>query len=225
MDSRDLLATLQHADSFFPSGAVSFSWGLEALRADGLVQTADEVADFINAHLRRRWGSCDRGVLAAAYAAGDDLPAVGAVDFVQEAMALPAELRLGSRRMGAALLGVHARLKTRNAATYLSRVNAQQAPGHIAVMQGLLWRGVGLSLDAAIAAAAHGLCVGMIGAALRLGLIGHVDGQRVLAALRGVIVEIMAAPMPALDEISSFTPACDVAFMRHEIQIGRLFAN
>jgi urease accessory protein len=42
MDSRALLAALQHADSFFPSGTASFSWGLEALRADGLVRTADD---------------------------------------------------------------------------------------------------------------------------------------------------------------------------------------
>jgi len=27
MDSRSLLAALQHADSFFAGGAVSFSWG------------------------------------------------------------------------------------------------------------------------------------------------------------------------------------------------------
>jgi len=29
-----VLVALQHGDSFFPGGAVSFSWGLEALRAD-----------------------------------------------------------------------------------------------------------------------------------------------------------------------------------------------
>ena len=45
MDSRALLAALQHADSFFPSGTVSFSWGLEALRADGLVRNADDAVE------------------------------------------------------------------------------------------------------------------------------------------------------------------------------------
>ena len=60
MDSRGLLATLQHADSFFPSGAVSFSWGLEALRADGLVQSADDVALFAAGQLRHRWATADR---------------------------------------------------------------------------------------------------------------------------------------------------------------------
>lgn len=225
MDSRSLLTAFQHADSFFPAGAVSFSWGLEALRADGLIRTADDVALFIAGQLRHRWASGDRPVLAAAHAAGDDLEAVSAVDHLQEAMALAAELRVGSRRMGAALLGVHARIETRNAASYHAWVVADRTPGHVAVVQGLVWRGVGLDLEVALAVAAHAFCVGLIGAALRLGLIGHVEGQRFLAALRSVIAELLTAPVPGLDEISTFAPACDVAFMRHETQTGRLFAN
>jgi urease accessory protein len=225
MDSAKLLPALQHADSFFPGGAVSFSWGLEALRADGLVRTADEVALFVAAQMENRWATADRAVLAGAHAAGDDLDAVTAIDHLQEAMTLPLELRVGSRRMGAALLGVHARLQTRNAAAYHARVLADRTLGHIAVVQGLTWRGIGLALEVALAVSAHSFCVGLIGAALRLGLIGHIDGQRTLANLHGLIGELLTSPIPSLDEIASFTPACDIAFMRHEIQHGRLFAN
>jgi urease accessory protein len=225
MDSRNLLAALQHADSFFPNGAASFSWGLEALRADNLIKTAKEVELFIAGLLRYRWASGDRPVLAAAHAAGDNLNAVSMIDHLQEAMALPTELRLGSRRMGAALLGVHARLGTPNAASYHAWVLANCAPGHVAVIQGLAWRGIGLELNVALAVSAHGLCVGLIAASLRLGLITHVEGQRSLAALGDVIAELLAAPIPGLGEVSTFAPACDIAFMRHEIQTGRLFAN
>jgi urease accessory protein len=225
MDNWSLLATLQHADSFFPSGAVSFSWGLEALRADGLVRSADDVALFAAGQLRHRWATADRSVLTAAYAAGDDLEAVAAIDRLQEAMALPLELRSGSRRMGAALLGVHARLQTPNAVSYHSHVLTQRVPGHVSVVQGLVWRGIGLDRDVAVGMSAHSFCVGLIGAALRLAIIGHLDGQRLLARLRDLIVELLATPIPSLHEISTFTPACDIAFMRHEVQPGRLFAN
>lgn len=225
MDSRSLLATLQHADSFFPSGGVSFSWGLEALRADGLVQSASDVALFAAGQLRHRWATADRPVLTATYAAGDDLEAVAAIDRLQDLMALPLELRMGSRRMGAALLGVHTRLETPNAASYHSHVLAQRVPGHVAVVQGLVWRGIGLDKDIVVGMGAHCFCIGMIGAALRLGIIGHLDGQRLLAKLRDLIVELLATPVPGLHEISTFTPACDIAFMRHEVQPGRLFAN
>ena len=227
MDSRALLAALQHADSFFPSGTVSFSWGLEALRADGLVRTAEDVTQFIAALLRHRWATGDRPILAAAHATGDDLEAVRVLDQLQEALALAQELRTGSRRMGAALLGVHARLDTRNAAAYRAWVlRFSIALEHAAVMQGLLWRGIGLDLEVALAVAAHGFCVGLIGAALRLGLIGHVEGQRCLAGLHGLIADVLKSPLPGLDEISTFAPACDIAFMQgHEVQPGRLFAN
>jgi len=92
-------------------------------------------------------------------------------------------------------------------------------------MQGLLWRGIGLELEVALAIAAHGFCVGLIGAALRLGLIGHVEGQRRLATFHDLIAEVLKNPLPSLDEISTFGPACDIAFMRHEVQPARLFAN
>ena len=57
----DQLALLQHGDSFFPSGAVSFSWGLETLAEDGRVATAADVAAFLEGQLRWRWATCDRG--------------------------------------------------------------------------------------------------------------------------------------------------------------------
>jgi urease accessory protein len=225
MDSVMLLAALQHADSFFPGGTASFSWGLETLRTDGLIRTADQVEVFVAGQLRHRWACADRPLLAAAYDAADDLDAVSTVDHLQEAMALAAELREGSRRMGSALLGVHTRLGTRNAEAYHVWVLAGRVPGHIAVVQGLVWHGVGLSREIALAIAAHGFCVGLIGAALRLGLIGYLDGQRSLTALRDVVAEALAAPIPGLGEISSFVPACDIALMRHETQTARLFAN
>ena len=225
MDSGMLLVALQHADSFFPGGTASFSWGLETLRTDGLVRTADQVMCFVAGQLRHRWACADRPVLAAAYGAGDDLEAVSAVDQLQEAMVLAAELRQGSRRLGTALLGVHSRLGTRNADAYSAWVLGGRVPGHIAVVQGLVWRGVGLSLEVALTIAAHGFCVGLIGAALRLGLIGHLDGQRSLTALRDLTAELLATPIPSLAEISSFAPACDIAAMRHETQTARLFAN
>jgi len=121
-DAADLLAVLQHGDSFFPSGAISFSSGLETLHADGAVTTAETLSQFVRGQIEQRWACCDRPALAWAHRAGADLDAVAAVDGELEALALPAELRSGSRRAGAALLGVHARLGSGRAAAYRERV-------------------------------------------------------------------------------------------------------
>src|SRR3954451_10544009 len=49
------LAALQHADSFFPTGASAFSWGIETAVADGHVTTAADLAEFVACQLTYRW--------------------------------------------------------------------------------------------------------------------------------------------------------------------------
>ncbi len=224
-DLSALLATLQHGDSFFPSGAIAFSHGLETLRADGEVTTADEVERFILGQLWGRWASCDRAILTAAYHAGADLDRVEHADRLLDAIALPRELREGSRRTGAALLGVHVDLGTHNARAYRERTDTDEALGHLSAVQGLVWRGIGLSLDEAGAAAVHALCIALLGAALRLSVIGHVSAQRLLGGLRPALVQLLAQEPPSLDEIHTFAPLPEIAVMRHETQTSRLFSN
>ena len=224
-DATQLLAALQHGDSFFPSGAISFSWGLETLHADGAVTTPEALSRFVHGQIEQRWACCDHPALARAHRAGDDLDAVAAVDNELEALALPAELRSGSRRAGAALLGVHARLSSARAAAYRERVldGRDRASGHLAVVQGLVLGAAGLSEDGAAAVSGHALATGLVSAGLRLGIVGHLDAQRILASLRPALVARLEAPPPA--RLSSFAPEADIAMMRHEGQSPRLFAN
>jgi urease accessory protein len=120
-------------------------------------------------------------------------------------------------------LRVHEQLGTPRAGDYRGMIRSGAAMGHLPVVQGLVWRHVGLSLEAAIALSAHTLCIGIVGAALRLGIIGHLDGQRLLQGVREFIVQLIAQPLP--DEMSAFAPAAEIAIMRHETEYSRLFAN
>lgn len=224
-DLQSLLGALQHADSFFPSGAVSFSSGLETLHADREVASAEQLAGFVEGQLRHRWANSDAVALLAAYRAGDRLDRVAGVDAIFEAMSLASELREGSKRAGISLLTVHSKLGTAGAAEYRAMIAAKAAHGHLPVAQGLLWREVGMSEEACRAVSAHTLCTGLIGAALRLGMIGHLDAQRVLLQVRPVIAKLMALPVAEVDEICAYTPAAEIAAMRHETQDARLFAN
>ena len=175
---------LQHGDSFFPSGAVSFSWGIETLGADSNIINAGDVERFVAHQLSGRWATSDRPVLAAALAASGNLQQVLTADRLMEANSLAHEQRAGSKRMGAALLNIHARLETPGALDYQTRVRTGVAPGHVAAVQGMLWQALGVDVDDACRIAAHGLTVGLLGAALRLGIIGHIDSQAPAAALK-----------------------------------------
>jgi urease accessory protein len=220
-----LLAALQHGDSFFPSGAIPFSWGLETLAAEGALDSAADLRRFIEGQLTARWATCDRPALVAAYRAGDALDEVAGVDSTLDGLALSRELREGGRRAGGALLDVHTSLGTPRAGAYRAMVRGGAAPGQLAAVQGLVWCGVGLSEEAACATSAHVACVGFVGAAIRLGLIGHVDGQGILSELRPVICRLLDEPPVPLDMVSTYVPAAEIAMMRHETSRVRLFAN
>ena len=224
-DPANDLVLLQHGDSFFPSGAVSFSWGLETLVDDGRVDSADGVAEFLVNQIRHRWATSDRAALAAAHGAGADLDAVVGIDRLVETQILAHELRDGSRRTGRALLSVHDKLGTPPVRAFYDRVRAGDTPGHAAVAQGLVWRGVGLTLEQAELLSAHTYSVGVLGAAVRLGVIGHIDAQHILGTARNTIVEVVRLAAPPLGVMSAFTPEAEIAAMRHETAETRLFAN
>ena len=217
------LAALQHGDSAFPGGGFAFSWGIEGLVADEVVGTADDLERAVEDLLLGRWAPFDRVALRRAFAAGLDLDRVTALDREVEAGTLVAGLREGSRQAGRALLGVHVRLATPGAAAYRAMIDGG-APGHLAVVQGLVWRGLGLSVVSAEALAAWGLVWALVSAAIRLDVIGHVAGQAVLTRLRPRIAALLAAP-PPVAPLHAFTPLADIAVARHARRDVRLFAN
>lgn len=224
-DLNSLLGALQHADSFFPSGSIAFSSGLETLHADREVVSADQLAQFTEGQLKHRWASCDAVALVAACRADGCLDRLTGVDTIVEAMALTTELREGSKRAGASLLNVHARLGTAGATEYRQLISERKAFGHLAVMQGMLWRAAGMTEDACRAVSAHTFCTGLVGAALRLGMVGHLDAQKVLLRVRPLLAGLLQLPVAKVEAMCAFTPATEIAVMRHEVQDSRLFAN
>ena len=224
-DAASLLATLQQADSFFPAGGVAFSWGLETLVTEGVFRADRDLNQLLMGQLEQRWATFDRCALVAAFDTVPDLAGVARIDQQIEAMSLARELREGSRRAGASLLGVHERLGTSGAAQYRAAVRAGSACGHLPVVQGLVWRGAGMTVDQAQAASAHTFCVSLLGAALRLGAIGHLHAQETLVGLRAEMAKLLAGPPPSFEDCYAYTPMAEIAVMRHEVQSARLFAN
>jgi len=222
-DAGALLTALQHGDSAFPSGGFAFSWGLETLKTDGLVTGADGVQAFLLGQLARRWASSDRYFLDKACGSAGDIAALAALDAEVEAMALASELREGSRRAGRALLRAHAELATPGVPAYHAAVRDGRALGHLPVAQAVAWTGVGLAAADVAAVSAYTLAAGIAQAAIRLSLLGPLQAQGLLSQARREIASILAEPVP--DRPHAFTPAAEIAVMRHEAGGARLFAN
>lgn len=223
-DIAAILTTLQYGDSFFPSGSVSFSWGLEGLVANGSISGGKDVQDFVTGQLRARWCDCDRPVVVASYRArhADEVAEID--DYVETATAA-AELRSGSRRMGEAMLAVFSRLGIDAATAYRDRIKRRAAYAHLSAMQGYLWKQVGLTEHDVIALSAHTLCTALLGAGIRIGCITHTEAQRTLSAAREEIARMSVLPVPPIDHISSFAVEAEIAMMRHARNETRMFAN
>jgi urease accessory protein len=222
---RRLLAMLQHADSTFPSGSFAFSNGIEGLAALGTPLDGRMLQASLTAIIRHRWAPADRVALTLAHRAGTDLPAVGAIDAMLEAATLVEPTRLGSRRNGQALLAAHLRLATPGAAELSSAIAAGQSLGHLPVVQGFLWRAVGFTEEDAVAISGYTTAAGLVAAAVRLGAIGAIEAQAVLASGLAVVAEEIAAPVGDAQPIASFVPLIDIAAARHVRAPVRLFAS
>jgi urease accessory protein len=217
------LALLQHGDSAYPAGGFAFSWGIEGLAADGLLDTADDLDATITTHLTHRWQTADRVLLRRAFT--DDLAQVTATDHLAEATTWSAELREGSHRAGKALLGVAVKLNGPLTTAYRPLVSADPRLGHLPIIQALAYRDAGLTLDAAELISGWTLITGLVSAATRLGLIGHIEGQRALGQARATLATLLA-DTPAPDTLpSSFTPLIDIAIARGPARHVRMFAT
>ncbi|MFN0313692.1 MAG: urease accessory protein UreF [Burkholderiales bacterium] len=223
--AEQLLAALQHADSFFPAGGIAFSWGVETLVSDGCIGSPEDLAESLSGQIEQRWNHLDRVFLAQAYRCSDDPRALSVLDQELEAMLLARESREGSRRAGTSLLLVHEKIGTPGAAHYRALVNNAQALGHLPIVQALVWKAVGMAQATVESVAAYAMCVGMIGASLRLGVIGHLAGQRIMTDLRPRMAKMLEKPAPSIAQAQSFAPGAEIAMMRHEVQASRLFAN
>jgi urease accessory protein len=220
-----LLQAIWQADGGFPSGSFAFSYGIEGAIAWRGNVDAMELSEIVTSLLRQRWEPCDRLALLRAFRAGGDISGIADVDRDVEAATFGATLREGSRRNGGAFLASHARLGGEIAITLRQAIRDGDCLGHIVVMQGAVWRELGLDEQLAQLASGYGVASGAVAAAVRLGAIGALEGQKVLASCLPVIAELAARPVSDDTELRSFLPFLEIAAARHARAELRLFAN
>ena len=228
-DLNQKLILLQLADSFFPSGSYTLSHGLESLVQSGTITAAEEVETFVRLLLCNKVGSTDLVALAHAYWASHrhDLPAVAEVDARLFSQTPIEKTRIAQRQSGRALLMVASKTWPHPQLTTLSE---QTAAGSLNCLHPVVFAVVaqiaGLDQQSAALAFVHGFVTGLLGAAIRLGVIGHLQAQQI----RRAIAEDMAAACQAaagrsLDDMWSCTPLIDIAQMQQAKLSRRLFAS
>ena len=228
MDDASFLAALQLADSFFPSGMVTLSHGLEAF-VSLRPQSQKDILPLLEDYLHNKVASCDLVAYAHAYRAAQQANGerLLTVDQFLTASVLPYELRQGSVRSGRALLDTLAPLMDHAIfQQFVQAIKDGRADGNAAVGFGIVSALWDIPLRVGGIMQLYMFAVSFLGAAMRLGCLGHREAQRILLRLRPQLPALVdEACQCEITEMRSFAPLVDIRAMQHAYLPVRLFAS
>jgi urease accessory protein len=223
-----LLSLMQLSDSFFPTGMYTTSSGLEALFYAGKVTTPREFERLANSYLQMQVGLADCIALGNAFkaASSSDLKLVEEIDQRLYSMKLPAEMREASTRTGKQLLGsVGGFVKSDLLKRYQRAVAKGQARGTQPVALGVVSSVLGIEREDSAFILLYSSLVALIGAALRLAIIDHTDGQRIIHSSKRAIIELAKNASKDPSAMRQFFPALEIAQMAHERIENKMFVT
>lgn len=222
------LSSLQLADSFFPSGLYTLSYGLEAFAQAGFLKPS-RLEGLLTDYLRHGVAPTDGVALACAHRAAETgkLEIVLEADLRLTAVKLTREARTSSLRTGRQLLKMAGQVFGGGLLlAYADLVRRGTAPGNHAVSLGLAMAALGIGRERAVAGELYAFTSSAIGSAVRLAVIDHQFAQVVLHALKPVIVELAHIHCQSrVQDIASSTPLIDIMAMQHESAELRLFVS
>jgi len=223
------LTLIQLADSFFPSGTYTLSHGLESTIQQHKIQQPQDIVDFLRILLHYKIAVCDLVALIHAYHASATKE-IEKIEYIAEllyAQTLIETTRKTQIRSGRALLMVAQSTWQDPQLDILDRDRALNRFYCLhPVIFGVVGRVADLSLTDTALAFLHGFVTGVLGAAIRLGSLGHLQAQAILRPLAPDLeTAFETASAMDLDEMWTCAPTIDIAQMRHSRLDSRLFAN
>ncbi len=230
-DGRDLalLAALRLGDAFLPTGAYTLSHGLESMVQMGWVTDARGLEEALTSYVAEQLAPADGVAVAASHrtAGGGDVGEVIEIDRYLAALKMTREPREGTQRAGRNLLRVLVETSDHPVlAAYSRAVSEGRAPGNHAVALGAGAYTLGLSAREAVLVYLYSSSVSLLGAALRLMRVDHLETQRILARL-GPLLGALAGECEARPwrSMRSFGPQWEIASILHERATVRLFSS
>ncbi|MDJ0612307.1 MAG: urease accessory protein UreF [Rhizobiaceae bacterium] len=200
----------------FPTGAFSYSHGLEATIAKGLVASKEELASWIAEVLTSGSGWNDAVLLAESWRMNADNGALVELAELTEAMSFSGPRHLETTAQGSAFV-----LASK---AWCEIDLPDNCPLSVAV--GAVAGRLDIELETTLAAYLHAYVSNQVQAALRLMKLGQQGGVEVLAQLEENIVDVSKrAATSSLDDLGSNTIMADITAMQHETLPSRIFRS
>ena len=222
------ISLLQLSDSFFPTGSYTTSNGLEALFYKKRIKNPNELRDLIQVYLEQQIGPADCTALGNSYKyiQMSDLPKMLEVDQTLFSMKLVKEIRDASCRAGTQLLkclnSFIANSKLLD--LYLEAINKRQASGVYPVALAIASKTLNIPKNKTGLMMLYSFSVSVVGAGLRLGLVQHFEGQRIIHELKPIILEVVKSNIDRpLESMWQFVPDIDIIQIQHERMSSKMF--
>ena len=213
---------MQLADSFFPSGMFGLSGGLESFVRTGRVKNGNDVLRFVRQQIKFQMVPCDCAVLAAVRKAAKNGDVAGAVaaDNNCYSMKLVREVRTASARSGRQLLNTLVHMTNDNfAKKFYVKVMAKESAGTYPACLAVATCALHIPEKSALRMMLYSYCVSIVGSAVRLGVISHIEGQSILTQLAHDVNSARASNT----ELWQLAPLTEILQMQHEQDDLRMF--
>ena len=213
---------LQLADSAFPAGGFAHSYGLEAAWQQGEVDAAS-----LPAFVRDAIAQAGHSGLPFVMAAFDDPDSLLVIDERCDAFLRNPVANRASRVQGRAWMGTVERSFPREAVHSLAvAVRARPGHRHFSPVFGATLRALGLERHEAARLYLFGAARGTLSAAVRLGVTGTTDAQRILAERSGDLDRAIERSSDlGIDDAAQTSPLIDLWQASHDRLYSRLFQS
>jgi urease accessory protein len=211
----------QIVDSAFPTGAFVHSWGLEAAWQHGEIPNAAALGDFIEAAIVQA-GFSVLPLVNEAYRAPAKLEAL---DVLADAFLTNQIANRASRIQGRTLVATAERIWPSEAVREL-KARSEATCAHVAPLTGAIFAVLGLPLPTVQRMALFTTARGVLAAAVRLGIVGSYEAQRMLSACEPSL-ETAAGRCRYLtiDDLAQTAPLIDLLQSTHDRLYSRLFQS
>ena len=221
------LTLMQLSDSFFPSGLYTMSNGLETIFDEKRVSSEGDVYDFLEVTLEQQLGPADSVALSNAYdyAKNENISEIIRCDDVLYSMKLIQEALAASCRAGSQMIKCIAAISSNNLLKlYSEKISKNEAPGTHPVVAGICSFVMGVKKEQARQMMMYGFCVSTTGAALRLGIIDHIQSQKILHKIKPKIHQTLEKfANTKINDCWQFSPQYDLIQMTHEKKFSKMF--
>ena len=222
------LAVMQLSDSFFPTGLYATSNGLEFLFANNEIKGLEDIKNMIKVNIEQQIGPSDCVALSNVFTnvREKNFEEIIQADEITVIMKPIEEIRKASMNSGIQLVKcVTEFVKNDDMLNeYQKAIKEKRVHGIFPVAFAICCNALNIREEKSLTMLLYGFTVSVIGAALRLGLIQHLEGQKIIHEIKPIIIQTLKEnSSKSLYDMWQFAPQFDIIQMSHEKMDSKMF--